>query len=579
MILVRESSRLIILGAILAAALLLGSPAPSDAAEIVLVSNTGQRAYGGTPVGAYDHAQGFTTGKNTLGYVLTSIELQVHTAPANGTLTVSVREADEQDPSDTVLYTLTNPGNLGTGLRKFTAPANSTLNAEITYFVHMTFAVGGNPTQPQWGLTDRTTEDSGAYDGWSIANVRHSRPTGSSVDWSNGTDARIKIKVKGENRAPAAPVNLSATVGNGQVTLSWNDPDNDTITKYQYNTDGGETFNDIAGSGATTTTYTVTGLTNGTQYTFAVRAVNDGGDGAASTVDVLMVPAAPANLMATPDDGQVVLSWDDPGNTTITKYQYSTGGGTNFTDIALNVIDPSETGKFKYTIENLTNGETYTFTLRAVNSTGNGGESTLTVAMVPPAPTGLTATGGDRQVALSWNDPNDTGITGYQYSTDDGANYTAFAVAAIDPGETGKFKYTIKNLPNGVTYNLALRAVNASGNGGVATENALMVPAAPASLSAMPLDMMAQLTWDAPSNNDTITSYKYSTDDGATFTAISGSGADTTGYTVTSLTNGVTYTFKVRAVNNSGDGPASTAATATPMPVPAAPDGPEGHRG
>ena len=573
MILVRESSRLIILGAILAAALLLGSPAPSDAAEIVLVSNTGQRAYGGTPVGAYDHAQGFTTGKNTLGYVLTSIELQVHTAPANGTLTVSVREADEQDPSDTVLYTLTNPGDLGTGLRKFTAPANSTLNAETTYFVHMTFAVGGNPTQPQWGLTDRTTEDSGAYDGWSIANVRHSRPTGSSVTWSNGTDARIKIKVKGENRAPAAPVNLSATVGNGQVTLSWNDPDNDTITKYQYNTAVGATFNDIAGSGATTTTYTVTGQTNGTQYTFAVRAVNDGGDGAASTVDVLMMPAAPANLMATPDDGQVVLSWDDPGNTTITKYQYSTDSGTNFTDIALNVIDPSETGKFKYTIENLTNGETYTFTLRAVNSTGNGGESTLTVAMVPPAPTGLTATGGDRQVALSWNDPNDTGITGYQYSTDDGANYTAFAVAAIDPGETGKFKYTIKNLPNGVTYNLALRAVNASGNGGVATETALMVPAAPASLSAMPLDMMAQLTWDAPSNNDTITSYKYSTDDGATFTAISGSGADTTGYTVTSLTNGVTYTFKVRAVNNSGDGPASTAATATPMPVPAAPTG------
>ena len=93
----RTLPRLTIIGAILAAALLLGSPAPSDAAEIVLVSNTGQHAYGGTPVGVYDHAQGFTTGKNTLGYVLTSIELQVHTAPANGTLTVSVREADGQD--------------------------------------------------------------------------------------------------------------------------------------------------------------------------------------------------------------------------------------------------------------------------------------------------------------------------------------------------------------------------------------------------------------------------------------------------------------------------------------------------
>ena len=61
-------------------------------------------------------------------------------------------------------------------------------------------------------------------------------------------NARIKIKVKGENRAPAAPVNLSATVGNGQVTLSWDDPGNDTITKYQYSTNGGTNFTDIAGS-------------------------------------------------------------------------------------------------------------------------------------------------------------------------------------------------------------------------------------------------------------------------------------------------------------------------------------------
>ena len=199
---------LAIIGILLAAALLLGSPAPSDAAEIVLVSNTSQSGFGGTPVGAYDHAQGFTTGKNTLGYVLTSIELRVHTAPANGTLTVSVREADGQDPSDTVLHTLTNPSNLGTGLRKFTAPANSSLSAETTYFVHMTFAVGLNPTQPQWDLTSSTTEDSGAYAGWSVANVRHSRVTGSTGNWGKPNNARIKIKVKGENRAPAAPGNL-----------------------------------------------------------------------------------------------------------------------------------------------------------------------------------------------------------------------------------------------------------------------------------------------------------------------------------------------------------------------------------
>ncbi len=414
--------RLTIIGALLAAALLLGSPAPSDAAEIVLVSNTSQSAYGGTPVGAYDHAQGFTTGKNTLGYVLTSIELQVHTAPANGTLTVSVREADGQDPSDTVLYTLTNPSNLGTGLRKFTAPANSSLSAETTYFVHMTFAVGLNPTQPQWNLTDRTQEDSGAYAGWSIANERHSRVTGSTGNWGKSNNARIKIKVKGENRAPAAPVNLSATVGNGQVTLSWDDPGNDTITKYQYSTNGGTNFTDIAGSNDTTSSYTVTGLTNGTQYTLAVRAVNDGGDGTASTVTAMpeTVPDAPTSLTATGADTSVTLAWTasvSDGGSAITMHQYRQKAGTdnygNWTDIPESAHGGNNA--IGHTVTGLDRGKTYTFLVRAVNSVGNSiasGEASAPTA--PAAPANLSAAPGDGQAALTWDDPANTTITKYE---------------------------------------------------------------------------------------------------------------------------------------------------------------------
>ena len=418
----RTFPRLTIIGVLLAAALLLGSPAPSDAAEIVLVSNTGQSGFGGTPVGAYDHAQGFTTGKNTLGYVLTSIELQVHTAPADGTLAVSVREADGQDPSDTVLYTLTNPSNLGTGLQKFTAPANSSLSAETTYFVHMTFAVGLNPTQPQWDLTDRTTEDSGAYDGWSIANERHSRVTGSTGNWSTSNNARIKIKVKGENRAPAAPVNLSATVGNGQVTLSWDDPGNDTITKYQYSANGGTNFNDIGSSDNETTAYIVTGLTNGTQYTLAVRAVNDGGDGTASTVTATpeTVPDAPTSLTATGADTSVTLAWTasvSDGGIAITMHQYRQKAGTdnygNWTDIPESAHGGNNA--IGHTVTGLDRGKTYTFLVRAVNSVGNSiasGEASAPTA--PAAPVNLTAMPLDMQVQLTWDDPANTTITKYE---------------------------------------------------------------------------------------------------------------------------------------------------------------------
>ena len=130
---------------------------------------------------------------------------------------------------------------------------------------------------------------------------------------------------------PAAPVILSATPGDGQVALTRDDPEDDTITKYQYSTDyiingggngnnGGATFSDIPGSQADTTAYTVTGLANGTTHTLAVRAVNDFGNGMTSAVTALMIPAAP-ELSAAAGDGQVALSWDDPGNATIEKYQ------------------------------------------------------------------------------------------------------------------------------------------------------------------------------------------------------------------------------------------------------------------
>ena len=122
---------------------------------------------------------------------------------------------------------------------------------------------------------------------------------------------------------------------------------------------------------------------------------------------VLDPPAAPANLEATVGDGHVVLSWDDPLDQYINKYQYSTDSGASYTDIALTDIDSSETGKFKYTVENLTNGTTYTFDVRAVNSAGNGGVSTETAVMMPAAP----ATSRQRRATRGSNFPGTTPAT------------------------------------------------------------------------------------------------------------------------------------------------------------------------
>ena len=81
---------------------------------------------------------------------------------------------------------------------------------------------------------------------------------------------------------PGAPTNLVADGGNEQVTLSWDAPEDDggfAITDYEYRINGRGSWISI---GSTGTTYTVTGLDNGTVYVFQVRAVNSNRKGRAS---------------------------------------------------------------------------------------------------------------------------------------------------------------------------------------------------------------------------------------------------------------------------------------------------------
>ncbi|MCY4601784.1 MAG: cadherin domain-containing protein, partial [Acidobacteria bacterium] len=78
---------------------------------------------------------------------------------------------------------------------------------------------------------------------------------------------------------PAKPQNFRAEPGHVEVTLKWDDPNDDSITKYQYRQRVGGTrgdWTDIPGSSATTTAYTIRGLTSETTYIFAVRARGTG---------------------------------------------------------------------------------------------------------------------------------------------------------------------------------------------------------------------------------------------------------------------------------------------------------------
>ena len=569
-----------------AATLLLGFATPAHAQT--LVSNTGQETVGhtacveGSDALPLDCAQGFTTGRNSRGYDLSSIQLDTQTAPGSGTLTVTVRKDNGSGrPSNAILYTLTNPSNVGTGVQTFTAPDGAHLSRNTQYFVHMTFS--GSGTRPRWKLATNNSEDSGTAIGWSIGDHRYTRRSDGTGSWqgSGGVySASIQIVVKGNTLPPAAAENLEATPRETEVMLTWEDPDNNTITKYQYRRKTGTgaygNWTDIPGSGASTDSYTVTGLTNGTEYTFAVRARNVGGHGEAATVTAETLPAAPTNLWPDPGHGEVTLSWTDPDDDTILKYQYRhkmiTGTYGDWTD-----IPNSDKDTIAHTVADLTNGTRYRFGLRAVNSgsvsaSGNGPASTVAATPLarPAAPANLLAAAGNGQVTLSWTNPGNNTIWRYQYSTDGGNDFTD-----ISGSSWTTTTYTVTDLSNGTQYTLAVRAVNASGDGAESTANAMPLWAAPANLSATPGDRQVTLIWDDP-DDSTITKYQVSTDGGVTFIDIGGSNSATTANTVTHLSgapatrlsNGTTYTLALRAANASAHGAASSATTRPLWPAP-----------
>ena len=185
--------------------------------------------------------------------------------------------------------------------------------------------------------------------------------------------------------APGAPANLTATGGDEQVALSWGAPDDggSQILRYEYRYGAvGESYGAWAtvSGGPNATSLTVTGLTNGTEYGFQVRAVNSISEGpeAAATATPGRDPSAPTGLTARVESETITVMWGMPadnGGSAITGYQvrYRMNGGqwSNWMAVAGGASATS------YTMTGLTNGMGHEIEVRAVNAIGTGASASV----------------------------------------------------------------------------------------------------------------------------------------------------------------------------------------------------------
>ena len=187
------------------------------------------------------------------------------------------------------------------------------------------------------------------------------------------------------------------------------------------------------------------------------------------------------------------------------------------------------------------------------------------IAAPPPAPTGLAATPGNGQVALTWNAA--AGATGYQVkrATVSGGPYTTLV------SNLAATAYTDTAVTNGTTYYYAITAaasIAESARSADVSATPVAPPPAPAGLTATPGNAQVVLAWNVTAGATSYTVKRSLTSGSGYATIFTGA---TTGYTDSAVTNGTPYYYVVTASNAGGTSADSAQSAATPVSPPAAP--------
>ena len=330
----------------------------------------------------------------------------------------------------------------------------------------------------------------------------------------------------------------------------------------------------------------LSGLSPATTYDVTVRAGGPGGESAESTPATLLTDPAPADAGDTFDTATVLPdSWSVQETlydaSDIDYWSFTTTEGavvrvalTNLPadyDLALfnssgTLIDASwNGGTTDDVITRSMRAGRYVVLVEPYDEPDPDAPYSLDVTMTPwttpSAPTGLTATPGDRSAEIRFTRGSNGGrpIRNHEFSVD-GGPWTPLAPA------DNRSPVVVPGLVNGTTHSIRLRSVNVVGPGAESSPVSVTprtVPGAPTGLSAVPGDSQAQVSFTAPGDGGSaITNYMVSID-GRAFHALDPVDA-LSPVTVPGLGNGIEVSIRLKAVNAAGTGPASQPVSVTP---------------
>jgi len=368
----------------------------------------------------------------------------------------------------------------------------------------------------------------------------------------------------GDTQAPTTPSSLTASaVSSSQINLSWpSSTDNVGVTGYKIYRSG--TY--LATS--TGTSYSNTGLTASTSYSYKVSAIdaagNESSQSSTATATTLAppdttAPSIPSGLSASAtSSSEIGLSWTaSTDNVGVTGYKIYRSG----TYLA------TSTGT-SYTDKGLTASTSYSYKVSAIDAAGNESSQSSTATATtqappdttaPSIPSGVSASAtSSSEIGLSWTASTDNvGVTGYKI-------YRSGTYLATSTGTS----YTDKGLTASTSYSYKVSAIDAAGNESSQSSTATATTKAAADTTApsIPSGLSASatssseigLSWTASTDNVGVTGYKIYRS--GTYLATSTG----TSYTDKGLSASTSYSYKVSAIDAAGnESSQSSSASAT----------------
>ena len=416
------------------------------------------------------------TDDDTAGVTISKMALTVTEQNTSGdTYTVVL------DSQPTANVTISIGGQSGTDVTAAPTPMTFTTgNWATAQTVTVTGDDDADLTNDMVSLTHNAASSDSDYDGITI--------TGLTVTVADNDTARV--------------TGVTVEPGNAQLVVGWSEVANASGYHVQWKS-GGQSYNnnsrrDFISSGSTTS-HTISSLSNGTEYTVRVRATRTGANNGAYSAEVLETPVMPTAAGVTISESALTLTEQDTTGdsyTVVLDRQPTasvtvTVGGLGSSDLTAN---PSS---LTFTTGNWATAQTVTVTagndadttIELVSLTHSAASSdsayhgitiaglAVTVADNDTAQvTGLMITPGNAQLVVGWSAV--ANASGYQVQWKSGGqSYNTSRQATITSGLTTS--HTISSLTNGTEYTVRVRATRTGANSGAYSAEVLETPVMP----------------------------------------------------------------------------------------------------